>query len=574
METLTGKGLSKTLKTGRCSRNPVKSSKIQRPLNSTFSRSDHPRFKMANAGPWSDVNEIVKGVLSQETIDSLIANGFPTMTPVQRTVIPYLLNFKDVAVQAITGSGKTLAFLVPAIEFIRKAKDKNGMTVLVLLPTRPLAKQVASVAEKFLSAHPYVRMQLMTGGTDSVEDDLAQLNANKPNLMIATPGRLNELLSITGAIIFRGVELFVVDEADKILQDGMAAHLSTIFDAIPRQRRTGLFSATLTQALQEIIRAGMRNPIFLKIKSEGAIPEELTNFYSVVDPNYKLTQLVGFLRNEVKDEKAIVFVLTGDIVDYFTDVLKLLLGDDRPILPLFGKLKQAERERNLEEFRNAEKAILVATDVAARGLDIPDVDWILQFDPPQDHNMFIHRVGRTARIGKKGYALVFLREHEDAYVDFMKQQDVDMVEREVAVPEDSDEMLMKLREVAKTNESFYKKSILAMVSYARAYGEHRLKLLLRKKEVDFVALGNSFGMVRLPVMPELKEQQARVLEYNTRYHEYADPYKTLDAKQEERERREKAEKRKQKKKQRTAEEEIIMYQQRHRKGAFRPHKKK
>ena len=528
---------------------------------------------MANAGPWGDVNQIVKDVLSQETINSLVANGFPTMTPVQRTVIPYLLNYKDVAVQAITGSGKTLAFLVPAIEFIKKAAEKGGMTVLVLLPTRPLAKQVASVAEKFLPAHPCIRMQLMTGGTDSVDDDLEKLRQNKPNLMIATPGRLNELIHVAGAEIFKGLELFVVDEADKILQNGMEAQLSAIFDAIPRQRRTGLFSATLTQALQDIIRAGMRNPIFLKIKSEAAIPEELTNFYTIVDPNYKLTQLVGFLSTEVKDEKAIVFVLTGDIVDYFTDVLKLLLGEDRLILPLYGKLKQGEREQNLEEFRNADKAILIATDVAARGLDIPDVDWIIQFDPPQDPNMFIHRVGRTARIGRKGYAILFLREHEDAYFDFMNQQEVEMLERDLEIPENSDEMLMKLREAAKTSESFYKKSILAMVSYARAYGEHRLKLILRKKEVDFVALGNSFGMVRLPVMPELKDESARVLEYNTKYHEYADPYKTLDAKQAEREKREKAEARKQKKKQRTAEEEIIMYQKLHRKGGFRPHKK-
>jgi ATP-dependent RNA helicase DDX55/SPB4 len=267
----------------------------------------------------------------------------------------------------------------------------------------------------------------------------------------------------------------------------------------------------------------------------------------------------------------IIFALTGAIVEYFVPAFRIVMGAGRPILPLHGQMREGDRERSLADLRAIDNAILVATDVADRGIDIPDVDWIIQFDPPQDPNMFVHRVGRTARIGKKGSALLFLREHEDAYVDSVMNQQVDITERMIAVPPNADDVLESIRLFAKDDENFHKKSIMAMVSYARAYGEHRLKLLLRKKEVDFVALGNSFGLVRLPVMPELKDNPA-AREYNAKYADYAERYKKTAAQEAATAKREKEEKAKKKKKKRTAEEEIVLYQQRHRKGAWIPHK--
>jgi ATP-dependent RNA helicase DDX55/SPB4 len=277
------------------------------------------------------------------------------------------------------------------------------------------------------------------------------------------------------------------------------------------------------------------------------------------------------LKTEGHDSKIIVFVLTGAIVEYFSAVLALVIGGERPLLALHGQMKQTDREQSLSDLRSIPRAVLITTDVAARGIDVPDVDWIVQFDPPQDPNMFIHRVGRTARIGKKGSALLFLRDHEDAYVDYMIRQQVDIAERLLEVPADADAVLHSIRALAKDDEAFHKKAILAMVSYARAYGEHRLKLLLRKKEVDFVAVGNSFAMVRLPVMPELKDNPAAP-EYNSRYAEYAVRYQRTEEQEiahAKRERERKAEK----KKHRTADEDIVLYQRRHRTGAWYKHRK-
>jgi ATP-dependent RNA helicase DDX55/SPB4 len=427
------------------------------------------------------------------------------------------------------------------------------------------------VLEPFVPFHPFVTPQLLIGGADSAAEDIDQFQSIKPNVMIATPGRLHELLQLTTRTLFRAIQLLIIDEADQILKIGLQIHLSTILDAIPRQRRTGLFSATLSEALHDLIRTGMRNPIFLRIKSEAPVPTDLLNFYAIVHPDYKFVQLLHFLRTEADDSKVIIFVLTGAIVQYFSVIFNRFV-DRRPILPLFGDMKPGEREKSLDDLRQVPNAILIATDIAARGIDIPDVDWIVQFDPPQDPSMFIHRVGRTARIGKKGSAILFLREHEDAYVEYMQQQQVGMFEKVVEIPEDADDVLNSLRAIAKVDNEFLLKAVKAMVSYARAYGEHRLKLLLQKREVDFVALGNSFGLVRLPVMPELNHNP-KVHQYNEKFAEYAVNYQMTEAQERAKAMREMEKQQKKKKKQRTAEEEIIMYRKTHRGNPWFPRKK-
>lgn len=523
-----------------------------------------------NAGSWSEINNIKPNSLSEEVIKSLNELGFPTMTPVQRTVIPYFLNYKDVAVEAITGSGKTLAFLVPAIEFLKRKPEnmRNELTVLILLPTRELAQQVYSVCELFIKHHSFINPQLLIGGCQ-LSADIEVFNEKKPNIIIATPGKLHEFIvdvNTKQLPTFKNLELFIVDEADQILKMGMETHLTAIFQALPKQRRTGLFSATLTDALKSIIHTGMRNAIFLKIKNEGAIPIELLNYYSIVDDEYKLTQLVDFLRTTANNKKCIIFLLTGAIVEYFHDVLELLF-QERKIIPLYGQMKQNDREKSLTDFRENDGAILLATDIAARGIDIPDIDWIIQFDAPQDPNMYIHRVGRTARIGNKGSAILFLREHEDlkGYVDYMINEKVSMEEKEVPIPDDKDEILDKIRKHMKDNKDFYQKGIRAMVSYARAYGEHKLKLILMKKDIDFIALGKSFGLVRLPIMPELKNRKDEQEKYNALYQDLIpEKYRNKPCVNP-------APKQK-KKVQRTAEEEINMIQKIYRKGGFRPHK--
>ena len=516
-------------------------------------------------GPWKVINESLPNAISPETISSLEALNFPTMTPVQKEVVPRLLNFKDVAVEAITGSGKTLAFLVPTIEFLRKHSNKEttDLTALILVPTRELAKQIFDVFASFVPYHSFIKLQLLIGGCPASED-YEKFQAAPPNTIIATPGKLHDFITLLPQTAFRGLELFIVDEADQILKNGEKNHLTAIFDALPKQRRTGLFSATLSSELLKIAHAGMRNPVFVRIKNDGATPMELANFYAMVDPNYKVIQLISFLKDHVANAKVIVFVLAWQIVEYFSEILLLFLGDSRPILPLYGQMKQKDREESLNIFKEKDGSILIATDIAARGIDIPDVEWIVQFDAPQRPEMFIHRVGRTARIGNTGNAILFLREDEMSYVNFLENEKVEMIESEIDIPPDADESLNRIRLHAKENKEFFKKSMEAMVSYARAYSEHKLKLIFRKKKLDFVALGNSFGLVRLPVMPELKDKQG-VAEYNEKYQEYNEPYKNDKPIEEQ--------KKPKKKKRLTADEANALYQLRHKKNVFRPSKK-
>ena len=452
---------------------------------------------MIKSGPWKDLN-----ILSNNTIETLEKLGFLTMTPVQESVIPFLLKHRDVAVEAVTGSGKTLAYLIPSLEIIQKSS--NNLTVLILVPTRELAKQVFEVANNISNLISNFIPQFIIGGSP-VNEDIIKFNEIKPNILIATPGKLREFIDSLTDIIFKKIELFIIDEADQILQMGLEAHLTAILQSIPKQRRTGLFSATMTSALKEIIRTGMRNPMFIRIKSNNNItPIELINFYSIINPKWKFTQLIEFLRNNVQDNKAIIFVLNGAIVDYFSIILKLIFQDLKEIYPLHGKMKQNERSKNLELFKNSKSGILLATDVAARGIDIPEIEWIIQFDAPQDPSMFIHRVGRTARIGHNGNAILFLRDHEDAYVDFLNQDGIVMQDMEIPIPNDSEDMINLIRNSISKDEELYKKSMRALVSYVRSYSEHKLKLLLRMKELDLILLADSFGLIKLPGMKETK----------------------------------------------------------------------
>jgi ATP-dependent RNA helicase DDX55/SPB4 len=268
----------------------------------------------------------------------------------------------------------------------------------------------------------------------------------------------------------------------------------------------------------------MRNPTFIRIKSnESQTPAELINFYSIVDPKYKFTQLVQFLRSYVSECKSILFVLNRQEVDFMNVTLKATLGENFHVFPIHGKMSQSEREKNLQQFKECESAILLATDVVARGIDIPNIEWIIQYDAPQDPSMFVHRVGRTARIGHDGNAIIFLREHEDAYIDFIgNDQSVTLKELEIPVPEDANEILENIRNLVSKEEENYLLSMKCMVGYVRSYGEHKLKLLMRLKELDLISLGESFGLIRLPGMPELRTPQ-----YSKRVAEFNESHKSL-----------------------------------------------
>ncbi|XP_001603959.1 probable ATP-dependent RNA helicase DDX55 homolog [Nasonia vitripennis] len=437
---------------------------------------------------------------------------FLKMTPVQAASIPLLLQGKDVAAEAVTGSGKTLAFLIPLLELLRRREEKwkkFEIGAIVISPTRELATQISQVLAKFLEKLPVFKQVLLVGGS-TVKDDVEQLRKGC-NIIIATPGRLEDILTnckeinLAGAI--KSLELLVLDEADRLLDLGFYATINTILRYLPRLRRTGLFSATQTKELEQLIRAGLRNPAIVTVQESDDVstPLHLSNFYSIVDPDKKIAYTINFIKSKGVNMKYMIFFSTCACVEYFSEVMKAMLNSTK-VLAIHGKMKN-KRHKIFEEFQALENGLLICTDVMARGIDIPEVDWVIQYDPPSSASSFVHRCGRTARIGKEGNALLLLSETEDAYVDFIKRnQRVEMKQLadQCLDPSFVEECLKCMRQLQQEDRLVFDKANRAVVSYIQSYQKHECSLILRLKDLDLGRVFMGFGLLKAPRMPESK----------------------------------------------------------------------
>lgn len=432
----------------------------------------------------------------------------------QAATIPLLLSCKDVAAEAVTGSGKTLAFIVPMLELLLKRDDpwkKTETGVIVISPTRELATQTSEVLTQFLNEPPFsgLNQRLLVGG-NPVEDDIEIIRKKGAQILICTPGRLQDLLERKGELNMAGrvksLELLILDEADRLLDLGFEATLNTIFSYLPRQRRTGLFSATQTKEVADLMRAGLRNPVLVCVKEKAAqsTPKLLQNFYTIVEPDNKLNCLIQFVM-EKNIKKSIIFLPTCACVEYWSEMLPHLLTTIK-IFALHGKMKK-KRGKILQKFRDTPKAMLLCTDVLARGVDIPEIDWVLQWDPPSNAASFVHRVGRTARQGNEGNALITLLPNEEDYVDFLtKNQKVTLIHMEIKNDTDNlTEINKKIYDLQLEDRSLFDKGCKAFVSHVRAYSKHECNLLLRVKDLDLGKVATSYGLLKLPKMPEMKE---------------------------------------------------------------------
>jgi len=372
--------------------------------------------------------------LSEKILEVLQILDYEFMTPVQGATIPHFMNNKDVAVEAITGSGKTLAFVIPLLEILSKvSRTWTGKVTgaLVLTPTRELASQITGVLENFSGCFSFKTL-LLIGGTD-VHDDVSKINSDGGHIIVATPGRLVDLLgreycSLAGSL--RDLEVLVLDEADRLLEMGFEQSVNAILSYCPKQRRTGLFSATLNNNVKALIRAGLRNPVTISVKDKRTIkdkaptPKSLSNYFLVCDPANKLSVLLKILAEKC-NEKIIVFFATCASVGYFSAVTKRLLPELN-VVAMHGKMHK-RRQQLFKKFFDSPQAVLMCTDVMARGVDFPSVDLVIQFDPPSSTSSFVHRCGRTARLGKQGQALVMLLPSEVAYVEFLSvNQHIDL----------------------------------------------------------------------------------------------------------------------------------------------------
>ena len=534
--------------------------------------------------------------------------AFPSPTPVQSTTIPLFLTHHDVFVRAVTGSGKTLAFLIPVVEMILRRTSllkKNQIGGLILEPTRELARQTYTVCKDLCASCGMSEPLLLVGGgggdrkgstnanSNLVASDLQQFAKLQSDIVIGTPGRVEDVFTRYDNIDVSELEVLILDESDVLLDMGFEVTLTSILSRLPRMRRTGLFSATNTSGVKKLcVKSGMRNPVVVDVsvsanqlkssdkneseqqlakkESQQATPSSLTNYYIISPLDEKLSRLLAFLRQH-SQEKVIIFFLTCACVEYYSAVLKELNAPCKgyEYENLHGKLVQKRREKTMERFRqrkcgqtddgdqdtvNAGGALL-CTDVAARGLDISDISWTIQFDAPVDPSSYVHRVGRSARAGKTGKSLVFLTRKEEAYVDFLRLKKVpvqELPDDEICKPpseEDSDDddkdqndetgpkkankdsssavekkiinsaagpdvfvpdVLPSIRKLVLKDRDVLEKGTKAYTSYIRAYKEHQCGFIFRFASLDLGVLATSFSLLRLPKMPELRDKLGKI----------------------------------------------------------------
>lgn len=483
--------------------------------------------------------------LAEWILDAIKSNGWARMTPVQAATIPLFRRNTDVVVEAVTGSGKTLAFLIPALDKILRSdesKKQHNVTGIIISPTRELAQQIYDVlttqilpfhkpssdilpalkddeTKRPVTSEPVIVPQLLIAGTTKPRADLSFFVRKSPNILIATPGRLAELLS-SPLVKTSNLEVLVLDEADRLLDLGFKEQLNSILGYLPKQRRTGLFSASMSEAVSELIRAGLRNPqriaVTVKNLKDGGIIEErktpasLQMNYMVLKASHKFLAMGQLLEKlNPRPQKTIVFLNTCDSVKYFFKVLTAIMPPGFTFLRLHGKLDPSTREKNFTQFLSSSSpTVLLCTDVAARGLDIPQVDLVIQ-DPPQDPKTYLHRAGRAGRAGRRGLAVVMLQPgREEDYIPFLeirKTPAQPLTEPKITVTdEEADKAAAKIRAMAMDDREVFDMSFRAFPSFVRSYSEHRASSIFRVKDLDWYELAKQYGLVQLPRMPELK----------------------------------------------------------------------
>ncbi|XP_061774614.1 ATP-dependent RNA helicase DDX18 isoform X2 [Nerophis ophidion] len=430
-------------------------------------------------------------LVSENTLKGVQEMGFEHMTEIQHKSIRPLLEGRDVLAAAKTGSGKTLAFLIPSIELIYKLKfmPRNGTGVVILSPTRELAMQTYGVLKELMTHHVHTYGLIMGGSNRSAE---AQKLANGVNFVVATPGRLLDHLQNTPGFMFKNLQCLIIDEADRILEVGFEEELKQIIKLLPRKRQTMLFSATQTRKVEDLARVSLKKePLYVGVddNKDNATVDGLEQGYVVCPSEKRFLLLFTFLKKNRK-KKLMVFFSSCMSVKFHYELLNYI---DLPVMAIHGKQKQTKRTTTFFQFCNADSGILLCTDVAARGLDIPEVDWIVQYDPPDDPKEYIHRVGRTARgINGRGHALLILRPEELGFLRFLKQAKVPLSEFEFSWSKISD-IQSQLEKLIEKNYYLHKSAQEGYKSYVRAYDSHSLKQIYSVKTLDLLMVALSFG---------------------------------------------------------------------------------
>ena len=466
--------------------------------------------------------------LSELTRDALAAANFDALTPVQRAAIPQALASRDVLVAAPTGSGKTLAFIVPLVEALWRNRwsvdDRLG--AIVLAPTRELAIQIFQVLRKVAHFHA-LSAGLVIGGK---EFEGERTRVGHMNILIATPGRLLHHLDTVADIDCASLRVLVLDEADRILDMGFEKTLDAILEHLPTDRQTMLFSATQTKSVKALARLSLKSPQYIsvmsrmneqnaesenvpesnekgdfsgenKLSTDSQIvgtPSRLSQSFATVSSHDKLVVLWSFLKTHLRS-KIIVFFATGKQVRFaFNTFCKLRPG--MSLLHMHGSMKQLRRTEMFDAFTKTKNAALFATDIASRGLDFPNVDWVVQVDCPDDVETYVHRVGRTARFRSNGRAMLFLGDgKEQEFLERLKEKGLELNKVRIN-PDRVASITPRISSAVASSKELKYLAQRAFLFYLKSVFQQADKEVFDVTEHNYELLSKSFGLAVLPTV--------------------------------------------------------------------------
>lgn len=341
--------------------------------------------------------------LSPALQKGLAENEYLYATPIQGATIPLILKGKDVLGQAKTGTGKTAAFGIPILHTLHE--DTRHVHALVIVPTRELALQVRDELEN-IGKHTHARIVAVFGGS-SMNVQASQLK-NGATVVVGTPGRMMDFMR-QGVLRMDRLKMVVLDEADKMLDMGFKDDIETILSQLPAQKQTLLFSATMPGTIRSLAKKYLKDPTEVNLSEDTLTVEGITQYYLNVDPKERVRMLAGLVKH-FKVQKGMVFCQTKRTVDWLEHQLQRFGIASAKI---HGDLPQAKRQHYLQAFEQGQYSLLIATNVAARGIHIEDISHVINFDFPDEYETYIHRIGRTARQGKKGVAITFITNVSD-----------------------------------------------------------------------------------------------------------------------------------------------------------------
>lgn len=447
--------------------------------------------------------------ITARTATGLKRAAFVDMTDIQAKALPLALAGKDILGAARTGSGKTLAFVVPVLERLYKEKwgPSDGLGALILSPTRELAIQIFEVLRKIGTAHTF-SAGLVIGGKDvKVEKE----RLTRMNIVVATPGRLLQHMDQTAGFDASNVQVLVLDEADRCMDMGFENTLDAILDNLPKHgRQTLLFSATQAKRVRDLARLSLSSPEYVAVHDEtskqGLMPASLQQHYMVVPLPQKLSVLFSFIRTHLRSKVLVFFSACRQVQFAHETFRKMRPGV--PLMCLHGKQKQTKRLDIFNAFTRSQHAVLLATDIAARGLDFPKVDWVIQVDAPEDADTYVHRVGRTARYTSKGNSLMFVLPSEEKGISTSLK--AKGITPDVIKPKES-----KVHDIRDQLQGFlFQEPELkylgqkAFVSYVRSIYLQRDKATFDVTQLPIESYAESLGLPGAPKMKFVKEAQA------------------------------------------------------------------